>query len=146
VALGGNISHLVFQPIAFSFGQIGQRRFRTPFGITQQIEAGCGRNSRQPSFQGTTALEIRKPRVCAEEGFLRRVFDIVSSAEESAGDLENAGAVATNDLCEGRLVAFLRSIDQRQFRRLFQLILQIRSRSIRRRRARRAIFRRVIFK
>jgi hypothetical protein len=135
MALGGEISHLILKPIAFSFGQINQRRFRAPFGSAQQVEAGCRRNSGQPPFHGAAALKIGKPRVRAEEGFLRGVLDIASSAKESTGDLENAGAVTANDLREGVFGAFLRSIDQRQVRRLFQWILQIRSRSIRLRRA-----------
>src|ERR1051325_3272117 len=118
------------QPLLFVVSQIRNRQLRSPFRATNHIQAGVGRDPRQPAFDGAAAFKTPELRKRFQKNFLRRFFNQTSLPEKPARHAEHTRTVTSHNLRKGRLVAILRLTRQVQVQGLFEPTRQLRSSSV----------------
>ena len=124
------IYRVLVQPALLVFGEIRNRRLRSPFRASHHIKTRVGRNPCQPSFQRSTTFKTSKLRERFQKNFLRRFFNHTSLPEKPARDTKHSRAVASHYLRERGLVASLRLSREVQVYGLFEPNRQLRSSSV----------------
>jgi hypothetical protein len=120
---------LLIDPAALVVTQIGNSQLGPPFRSSDHIQTSVGCDSRQPTFHRSASFKTSELRERFQKNFLRRVFDLTSLAKEPARNTKHSRTESSYYFCEGRLVAYLRSLRQVEFQGLFNPTLQMRSSS-----------------
>ena len=107
-----SITRMLVQPARLIFGEIGNRKLRSPFRSSHHIQTSVGRDSRQPTFKGAATFKAPKLRKCFQKNFLRRFLNQTPLPEKPACHTEHSRAVAPDYLREGRLITGLRLMRQ----------------------------------
>ena len=118
------------QPLLLVVSEIGNRELRPPLRTANHIQAGVGRNSCQPAFDGAAAFKTPELRKRFQKNFLRRFFNQTSLPEKPARHTKHARAVTSDNLRKGRLIARLRLPREVQVQGLFEPTRQLRSSSV----------------
>ncbi|HYW72752.1 MAG TPA: hypothetical protein VE961_17135, partial [Pyrinomonadaceae bacterium] len=91
------------------------------------IQAGVGRNSRQPSFQRAAAGKAFQLRKGFQECFLRGFFGLAAIPKKSMSDMENPGTESSHNFGERTFILSPRLARQFEFGGLFVTVRQKRS-------------------